>query len=84
MTFSNDDFTTMKNLMKESMKEVLEDEQVVTKSDISHLPTKEEFYDQTDKLMKEVKDSREEHTILQHQVSDQEDRITKLEERLQD
>jgi hypothetical protein len=46
---------------------------------VSHLPTKEEFYEQNDKLIKELQASRTEEELLSHRVSDHEDRITSLE-----
>jgi len=62
-------------LTKKEFEEKLEEE-------IGHLPTKEEFYGQTDKVMKELQDMREEHTISIGQVSDHSDRIEKLEEKV--
>ena len=46
---------------------------------INQLPTREEFFETMDALMNEVKNNREEQTILSHRTSDHEDRITKLE-----
>lgn len=61
-----------------------EDETLVRKNDISHLPTKEEFLDREDKLMGEVKKMREEHTMLSGRVyQDHEPRIEKIEDKLQ-
>ena len=45
-----------------------------------NLPTKDEFYEKMDEVIGELKAMREEHTVLSSQVSDHEDRITKLEE----
>jgi len=72
-------------LIKEAMKVTLdEDETLVRKDDVKHLPTTEEFYSMEDKLMKEVKDMREEHEMLSGRVyQDHEPRITKIEEKLQ-
>lgn len=46
---------------------------------INQLPTREEFFEAMGTLMNEVRNSREEQTILSHRTSDHEDRITKLE-----
>jgi hypothetical protein len=62
---------------------VLEEKQVVTRIDISHLPTKEEYYKREDEMMKELKDMREEHSVLSHQVSYHGDRLQKVENQLQ-
>lgn len=50
---------------------------------IKYLPTKEEFFTKMDQLMKEIKDLREEVTVVtsyKDQIEDHEIRITKLEE----
>lgn len=52
---------------------------LVTKDDIKHLPTREEFYAKEDALMKEVKDSREEQGGLSLHDKDQFDAIAKLQ-----
>jgi len=47
------------------------------------LPTKKEFFEQTDKLMKELRDMREEHMMLSHRVyEDHEPRIKDVEKKL--
>lgn len=45
-----------------------------------NLPTKDEFFTKMDEVMGELQTKREEETILGHQVSDHEKRITDLEE----
>lgn len=45
---------------------------------MNHLPTKEEFYSESAKLYKEVKDYREEQTILSEQVSRLADEMDEL------
>ena len=63
--------------------EKIEEKGLVTKEDIKHLPTKEEFYNQTDKILKELKDMREEHVMLSHRVyENHEPRIEKIETKL--
>lgn len=49
------------------------------KDKLGNLPTKKEFYEQTDKLMKEVKDSREEQSMLSPHSSDHSDAIKALQ-----
>jgi len=49
------------------------------------LPTKDEFYEQTDKIMSELKIVREEVAIqsdLNRKVNDHDDRIEKIEKKL--
>ena len=43
---------------------------------------KNDFYDKIDPILKEVVASQEERTILSHRVSDHEDRIEKVEKKL--
>lgn len=52
---------------------------LVTKDDIKHLPTKEEFFTKEDALMKEIKDSREEQAGLSQHDQDQFDAIEALQ-----
>ncbi len=84
MTLSNSEFKALEDLIDQKIEEKAETT-LATKEDISHLPTKEEFYDQTDKLMRELKATREEITTLsglQSQVHDHEERIEKVEKKL--
>ncbi len=46
---------------------------------VKNLPTKEEFFSWMDKLMKELKDMREEHIILSGQVARHTEEIEKLQ-----
>ena len=82
MTLTNGDFKNIKALIKITIDE---DESLVRKEDIKHLPTKEEFYDQTDKIMGELKAVREEITMLSdlnRKVNDHDERIGKVEKKL--
>jgi len=54
----------------------------IVKEEIKNLPTKEEFFSKMDEVMGELKDMREEETILSSQVSDHETRIQNLENSL--
>lgn len=64
--------------------EVTFDEKLDEKLDerLSHLPTKDEFYEKMDEVMGELKTIREEQTVISHKVSDHEDRIQKIETHL--
>ena len=42
-TLDNDDLTALKSLMEVTIGEAIE-EKLVTKDDVGHLPTKDEFY----------------------------------------
>ena len=68
------------NLIDEKIKDLAETT-LVTKNDIKHLPTKEEYYRREDETMKELKAVREEITILsglQSQVHDHEEKLEKI------
>ena len=49
---------------------------------LKHLPTKEEFYAQMDKIMKELKDLRDEVAVSAHRSSENTDKTEKLEGRV--
>ncbi len=53
----------------------------VTKFDLKEALTqlKSDIFDKLDAFVKEIRDSREERTVMAHQISNHEDRITKLE-----
>jgi predicted nuclease with TOPRIM domain len=57
------------------------DEKLDEKLDIklSHLPTKDEFNEQTGEIIKRLDNLEVEKDVLSHQVSRQEDRIGKIE-----
>jgi hypothetical protein len=75
----SDDLKAIKDLIEVTVEDVIERKELVTKSDISHLPTKDEFYGTMDKVMGELRAIREEVSVLGHQVSENDDRIDKLE-----
>lgn len=79
----NEDLKAIKDLIEVTVDEVLEKREVATKKDISHLPTKDEFYEQTGEIIKRLDNLEEEKEVLSYQVSDHEDRITHLETQLQ-
>jgi hypothetical protein len=77
-TLDNDDLKAIQGLIQVTIEEATE-KKLVTKEDISHLPTKDEFYEKMDEVMGELKTIREEQTLLSHRISDHEDRIEKIE-----
>lgn len=79
-TLDNDDLEAIRDLIGV----VIDEKDLVSRSDISHLPTKEEFYAENAKLMKELETIRQQEPIMQDQLSDHEDRISVLENKFQD
>ena len=77
-TLDSNDLKAIKDLMEVTIEEAIE-KSLATKDDLSHLPTKDEFYEKMDEAMGELKAIREEVTVLGHQVSDHEARLEKLE-----
>jgi hypothetical protein len=80
-TLDNDDLKAIQGLIQVTIEEATE-KKLVTKEDISHLPTKDEFYEKMDEVMGELKTIREEQAVLGHQVADHDDRIEKVESHL--
>jgi hypothetical protein len=76
------DLKAIKDLIEETVEDVIEKKELVTKADISHLPTKDEFYGKMDEVMGELKAIREEQAVQSHQLSNHEDRIEKIESHL--
>lgn len=66
-------------VIKKAVKVALSEMDIVTKKDLKYLPTKEEFYDQTDKLMEELKTVREEQSMLSQHSKDHSDAIEALQ-----
>ena len=62
--------------------EKVREHQLVTKDDISHLPTKHDFYNKMDEVLGEVKDERQENVVQQAKLEDHEDRLTNVETKL--
>jgi hypothetical protein len=84
MALSDKDIKALDDLIDQKIEEKAETT-LATKADIKHLPTKADFYDQSDKLMTELKATREDITTLsglQSQVHDHEIRIHKVEKKL--
>lgn len=77
-----DDFKAIKSLIEVTVDEVIEKKELVTKGDLSHLPTKDEFFDKMDEVMKELKAIREEQPIQSRKLSEHDDRIQRIEDHL--
>lgn len=70
------------NAIKDLVEVVIDEKELVTKDDIKHLPTKEEFYASQDELMKEVRDLRDEVTVVGEQVRRNTRRVEKVERKV--
>jgi len=81
-TLDNDDLKALKGLIEVTLDDVIETKGLVTKEDISHLPTKDEFYTKMDEVMGELKTIREEQTLQSQHLSAHDDRIEKIESHL--
>ena len=82
MTLTDEDLKALKDLMQITFKETAEELELVTKDHINHLPSKDEFYEQTGKILKRLDDLEQEKDVLSHQVSKHGDRIEKIESQL--
>jgi hypothetical protein len=78
----SEDLKAIKDLIEVTVEDVIERKELVTKSDISHLPTKDEFYTKMDEVIGELKTIREEQTLISRGLSDHGDRIEKIESHL--
>ncbi len=81
-TLDKDDLKAIKGLIEVTVDEVLETKGLVTKENIRHLPTKDEFYSKMDEVVGELKAIREEQPLQSYRLSDHEDRIQKIESHL--
>lgn len=83
MSLTQSDLDAIKNLIEITIDEKFEGrlglspDQTLDEK-FNHLPTKEEFYNKTDELIKELRDMREELTILNGRVSIHSDQIEAL------
>ena len=75
----NDDLKAIKNLIEIAVDETIEKNGVVTKKDISHLPTKNEFFVKMDEVVGELKTIREEQPLQSEKLSELEDRVENIE-----
>ena len=79
MSLTQKDLDAIKDLMGITIDESLEKK---LDEKLKNFPTKEEFFNKMDEVMGELKVIREETSVLSHQVSNHEDRITKVEQKL--
>lgn len=83
MALSDEDLKNIKNLVEVTFDEKLDvvlDRKLEER--LSHLPNKEEFYAKMDEIMGELKAIREEQAVVSHQISNHEDRIGILEQKV--
>ena len=81
-TLDSDDLKAVEQIIEAKVGEVIEKRQLVMKEDLSHLPTKDDFYAKMDEVVGELRASRDEQAVLSHRTSDHEDRIGRLESRM--
>ena len=72
------DLDEIKKLMDIAIDEKFEDGTLVSKDDINHLPTKDEFYEKTAEILKKLDDIETSNTLLSNRVSKHSDVIEKL------
>ena len=82
MPLTSKDLSNIRSLVRITLDD---NQKFVTKDDIKHLPTKEEFYSKMDDVMGELKVIREEQTVLSgvnQKVNDLDERTVKIEHKL--
>jgi hypothetical protein len=86
MALTNDDIGKITEHVGAVVEEKIEEKQLLTKKDISYLPTKDDFYNKMDEVMGELKAIREETQVLSglhEKVNDHEERFEIIENKLQ-
>lgn len=78
MPLTNQDIKFIRHEINESAKEV----KAEIHEEISHLPTKDEFFERMDFLAGELKAIRQEMPILSHQVVRYEERLDRIDTKL--
>ena len=73
----SDDLNAIKELMEVTIDEVIE-KKLVTKEDLSLLPTKDEFFTKMDEVKGELKTIREEQALQSQHLSDHDATIEKI------
>ena len=76
---------TLNYLSRLSVKDLDEIEKIVDEKieeRTNNLPTKDDFFSKMDEVMGELKAIRENSSVLSNQVSDHEDRIAKIEKKI--
>ena len=82
MALTDDEIRAIKEVVKISVDEAIDERELVTKDDLKYLPTKDEFYPRMDEVMGELKTIREEVFATNHSLENHEDRIEKMETHL--
>ena len=82
ITRSDGDIGSIRNLITVAVDEAVEKNELLSKKDISHLPSKDEFYTEMAKILNKLEDLEEEKDIMSNKVSNHEDRIEKIEHNL--
>lgn len=80
MAFLTDDqFEALKEFISASIDDVIIEKKLVTKFDIKHLPTKDEFYEKMAEITGKLDQILKENSILNDRTSTNRDRIETLE-----
>ena len=82
MALTNDEMQAIREVVKISVDEAIDERELVTKDDLKYLPTKDEFYSKMDEVMGELKTIREEVSSTNHSLENHEERIEKIETHL--
>ena len=77
MALTDKDLIAIKQLLRDEIDQALEKK---LEEKLRIFPTREEFFSHMDEIVTELKAMRQELTIQGHQVRNQEDRISNLEE----
>lgn len=80
ITRSDTDVNSIKDLIGVAIDEKVEEKKLVVKGDISHLPTKDEFYAETSKIYKKLENLETEIKLVTRKVSEHSDDIEKLKD----
>lgn len=79
MKLTNDDLKAFKDIVEVALDEKIEEKDLVTNEDLKYLPTKDDFYTETLKILKKIDDLEVEKDILSKHSSSHSDRIEALE-----
>lgn len=79
MKLTNDDLNAFKSIVEIALEEKIDEKGLVTKKDLKYLPTKDEFYEETLKILKKLDDLEVEKDVLSSHSSNHTDRIEALE-----
>ncbi len=78
-TLDDDDLQAIQGLMDQTITERINDGALASGKAVSHVPSKDEFFDSQDEQMTELKAIRENQSAQSKQISRNSDRIEKLE-----